>query len=190
MTGRAAFARSVWFAAGAGAGWPPWVLGAEAVLGRQSALALYLTAVSAAYAGAVLAPARGGGDPPMTPAWVAALLAVAAAAAVAGIARTPAELAIGMAAALGLARSILYRVAPARRVATELMLLGGGLLFARFLIGPSLLSSAVAIWGFLLVQSLFFLLPGICPHPRPDVAGDAFEEAHRRALALLERVDM
>jgi hypothetical protein len=74
---------------------------------------------------------------------------------------------------------------PRRAGAGELALLLGGLLFARFLAGPSLLSAALALWGFLLMQSFFFLVAG----GRSQATardGDPFEQAHRRALALLE----
>jgi len=101
---------------------------------------------------------------------------------------TIAELAIGLAVILGIARStVLYRAAAARAVATEAVLLLGGLLFARFLAGASLLSTALALWGFLLVQSVFFLIGGVRARSAGAPHADPFEATYRRAVALLER---
>ena len=43
----------------------------------------------------------------------------------------------------------------------EALLLFGGLALARQLIGPSMLSLVLAVWGFFLVQSVFFLVSGV-----------------------------
>jgi hypothetical protein len=101
------------------------------------------------------------------------------------VARDTGELAIAFAAMLGIARSAcLYPAAPARAVLRELVLLVGGLLFARFLIGAAVPSTALALWGFFLVQSCFFLIAG-APQRAPVGQLDPFDEAHRRALNLL-----
>jgi len=174
------FARSALFAAVAAAGWLPWVLLVAPILGVWNARTLYLVAVTGVYV-AGLSPQR---RRPLPVALATFLVATV----VALIARTTAELAIGLAAILGIARSgFFYRAAPARAAATELILLVGGLVFARFLAAVSLPATALALWGFFLVQSVFFLGAGVRartlngPHPDP------FEEAQRRALALLEQ---
>lgn len=174
------FARSALFAAGAAVGWSVWTIIASPIVGPRNALALYLTGATALYI-AALSPRR----------WrrlSVAVVAVVLAAALALCARTTTELAIALAAILGIARSAFrYRAAPARAAALEVTLLVGGLLFARFLAGSTLSSTGLALWGFLLVQSLFFLVAG--RHPRSPTAprADPFDDAHRRAVALLER---
>jgi hypothetical protein len=174
------FVRSALFAAVAALGWLPWEMIASPLLGAWNARALYLLATTAWYV-AGLSP-RG------TRRMAVALAAGLIGAGVALAARTTAELAIACGAILAVARSgFLYRTAPARALGAEIALLLGGLLFARFLAGSPPTSVAPAIWGFLLVQSLFFLLPGVRSRPVVGRHADPFEEAHRRALALLER---
>jgi hypothetical protein len=174
------FARSALFGAVAAAAWLPWVLVVAPLLGVWNARALYLVGVTAVYA-AGLSPQ---GKRPLP----VALATFPVAAVVALVAHTTAELAIGLATILGVARSgFFYRAAPARAVATEVTLLLGGLVFARFLAGVSLTATALALWGFFLVQSLFFLVAGVRARTRSGAHPDPFEEAHRRALALLER---
>lgn len=173
------FARSALFAAVAAAAWPPWVFVVAPLLGVWNARALYLVGVTAVYLAGLSPQAR-------RPSPVA-LVTVLVAGVVALIARTTAELAIGLAAILGIARSaFFYRAAPARAAATEVTLLVGGLVFARFLAGVSLLATALALWGFFLVQSLFFLVAGVRARAVSASHPDPFEEAQRRALALLE----
>lgn len=180
MTRCNTFARSALFAAVAAAAWLPWVLVAGPIVGVWSARALYLVAITALYIAGV-APQR---TRRMTAAVVAGLVATG----LALVAHTTVELAIGLGAILGIARSgFLYRAAPARAVTTEATLLVGGLVFARFLAGASLTSTALALWGFLLVQSLFFLVAGVRVRATGGRHPDPFDEAHRRALALLER---
>ncbi len=177
------FARSALFAAMAAAGWLSWVLVVAPVLGIGNARTLYLVGVTAVYV-AGLSPQRRRPLP-------AALATFLIGAVVALIARTTAELAIGLAAILGIARSgFFYRAAPARAAATEVTLLVGGLLFARFLVAVSLAATALALWGFFLVQSLFFLVAGVRARALSGSHPDPFEEAQRRALALLEQTSV
>ena len=146
-------------------------------MGRWNARALYLVAATVSYI-AGLSPSR-------HRALGAALAAAAAALVMVVIAPGTAELAIGLAAALGVARgALLYPAAPGRAVAREFVLLAGGLLFARFLISTSVPSTALALWGFFLVQSCFFLIAGGAQRA-PARPPDPFDEAHRRALNLL-----
>jgi hypothetical protein len=175
------FAHSALFAAVAAAGWLPWVVLAGPFAGVWTARALYLVAVTAVYIAGLSPPGS-------------LRIALALAAGLVGgvlmlAAHTTAELAIGLAAILGVARSgFLYKAAPARALAIEVSLLAGGLLFARFLAAASLPSTALALWGFLLVQSLFFLVAGARVSAAGDGHPDPFEEAHRRAVILLERM--
>jgi hypothetical protein len=175
------FVRSALFAAAAALAWWPWVLLAGPMLGWSTARACYLVGITVLYVGGLSAGTQRG----LTVAAVAGLVAVG----VALVVHTLAELAFGLAAVLGVARSlVLYRAAPARAVATEVFLLIGGLTFARFLSGPAVPSLGLAIWGFFLIQSLFFIVGGIrsrSPAPRHT---DPFDEAHQRAVALLERM--
>lgn len=177
------FGRSALFAAVAAALWLPWMMTVGPILGAWRAHALFLGVAMAGYIGG-LAPGRA------TPARRLGIASVAglAACGLALGAQTAIELALALAALLGLARSgVLYRTTPARAVAIELGLLGGGLLFARHLSGSGALSTPLALWGFLLVQSLFFVIAGT--HPRTDRArhADPFDAAHGHAVALLDR---
>jgi hypothetical protein len=177
------FARSALFAAGAAGGWLVWIVAAAPTVGRSRATALYLVATTVLYI-AGLAPEH-------ERRLATAVIAGVAAAAVAGVAHTTAGLAIGLAAILGVARSaFLYRSGGARALAIEVGLLVSGLLFAGFLAVPWAPSTGLALWGFFLVQSFYFLLARArarSPAPRQT---DAFEEAHRRAVALLERSEV
>jgi hypothetical protein len=171
------FARSVVFGALAALLWVPWALLVGPIVGPWNARALYLIGVTAFYV-AGLSPAR-------HRAVSAAVAAAASAAAIGLVARSTAELAIGLATVLGVARgAFLYPAAPARAAVRELTLLVGGLVFARFLTSTAVPSTALAMWGFFLVQSCFFLIAG-APRRSPAAHPDPFEEAHRRALNLL-----
>jgi hypothetical protein len=176
---RGAFAKSLWFAALAAGALPLWLLLARPFFGAGRVLGAYFVAVAAAYL-ASIAPTRS-----------RALVVVIVAAAVGGVAapltRAPGELVPVLAVLVAVARSgFLYRCTPARGVAVEAIVAGGGLLFARFLCGPSVAALVLSLWGFFLVQSLYVLLGGtnaaaVSRHPDP------FQDAYGRALALLDR---
>jgi hypothetical protein len=173
------FGSSLGFALGAAAGWPVFALVAGPRIGASAALSLYLVGVAAVYAFGLTADrVRGLG---------AAALTGAIAAAFAAIARDPAVVALGAAIGIGLARSaLLHRRSTGRAIAVEVTLLGIGLLLARFLASPGLLGIALALWGFFLVQSIFFAIGGASER-RPDTgAMDPFERAKRRAMEVLE----
>ena len=89
---------------------------------------------------------------------------------------------------LALCRSgVLFQARPWRAAVLEGLLLSTGLALGAILAGPHNPSRALAFWGFWLVQSGYFLAGGITP--RPDdraAAGDPFEHAQARILALLE----
>jgi hypothetical protein len=173
------FARSAVFAALAGFGVAPWLLLAGPLLGMRWALTFYLVAL-AAISVLVFAPSLRRG--------LAACAAVSVlGGCVAVTTRTLPELALSLAVLLATARAVfLYRRRSARAVALEGGLIGGGLLLARFLAGPSLVSIMLALWGFLLVQSFFFLVPGARVRERAAPQRDPFDAAYERARALLD----
>ena len=178
-TGRNGFTRSVTFAAVAAIAVLPWLAVARAVTGPDTALATYLVAANAAYI-AVIAPS---GRRRLTvfalAAVIGCLLAIAS--------RSWGELALGLAIVLAVARSgFLYRLAPIRGAAVELVLAGGGLLFARFLAVPSLRGLVLALWGYLLVQSVYFLVGGLRARLSAGERRDPFAHAYARALELLD----
>ena len=173
------FARSAMFAALAAAAWLPWAVLAMPIVGTWNARAFYLVVVAAAYVAGLSPDAKRRIAHGAVVAVVGTVLALTV--------RTTAELAIGLAALLGVVRgAFLYRAAPARSAVIEVVLLAGGLLFARFLSSASIMPTAFAMWGFLLVQSLFFLVAAVCPRA-PARLGDPFEEAYRSAMAMLDR---
>jgi hypothetical protein len=97
------------------------------------------------------------------------------------------EMAVALAGLLGIARSGFLRSArPPRALLVEAMLLITGLALAGHLLGASHLSFALALWGFFLVQSCFFLVPGMTPFSVEGERGDPFEQAYARANSLLE----
>src|SRR5262245_55807122 len=176
---RSAFAQSLWFAALAAGTLPLWLLLARPIFGSQRAIGAYFVAVTAAYLGSI-APTRGR-------ALVVAILAAVAGGLAALVTRAPGELVLVLAVLVAVARSgFLYRRTLARGVAIEAIVAGGGLLFARFLCGPSVAALVLSLWGFFLAQSLYVLLGGTTAttasrHPDP------FQDAYGRALALLDR---
>jgi hypothetical protein len=173
------FARSLLFAAGAAGAFPVFALVANPVLGRASALSLYLLGIAAVYA-AGLAPRR-------SRAVVVAGIASALGAGVLLLAPSVGTVAAGAALMVGVCRSgVLYRSRRARALLAETLLLAGGLALARFLAGPDTLQVAFAIWGFFLVQSFFFLLGGVAERTETAAGLDPFEVARGRAIALME----
>jgi hypothetical protein len=173
------FSGGLLFAASAAAGVFPWLLVAAPIVGRFAALALYLVATLAAYLAAI-APDRPRGVRVATAAVVAGLAFAASASSIA-------VLAVTLAAVLAVGRSVfLYVRSPARAVLVEAALFAGGLSFARFLAGGPVFAVALAVWGFFLVQSLYFLVTDARPRTIARRHPDPFEDAHARALALLD----
>lgn len=86
-------------------------------------------------------------------------------------------------AALG--RALMYWSKPARTLALEVALFGVGLVAARSLGGTTPFAAALGVWSFCLVQSVYFLFLTSQPRESTAVPEDAFELAHRRALAVL-----
>src|SRR4029453_4263686 len=172
------FLRSVLFGAVAAAAWPLWLLLAFPTIGWSAAQAVYLIGVTVLYI-AALSPSRPRG-------FVAALPAPRGAGATGPAGRSIPELVIGLAALLGIARSgFLLPTAAGRAVLREAVLLIGGRCFARLLVSTAVPSISLALWGFFLVQSVFFLFADTPRITAPEI--DPFDAAYRRAIALLDR---
>jgi hypothetical protein len=169
--------RSIVFAALAAVVWVPWAMFAGPFIGVWAARALYLIGVLVLYVSGLTRPGLNRLRVPV--------LAGLAGGGVALVAGSTTALVIGLAVVLGVVRSaFVYPTAASRAVVREAILLAGGLLLARLLTGtPLMTSTGLALWGFLLVQSFFFLLPR--DRPAATLQPDSFEEAYRRALSLL-----
>lgn len=173
------FPRSLGFAAVAAAAYLPFLLLAAPLLGLGTARGIYLAALVPLYV-AGIAPRRAGG---IGAALLAGLLACGALI----VTDSLTGLALALAAILSFLRSgLLYESRPARAWAFELLLTGGGLALATSLLGRSDSSVALAVWGFFLVQSGFFLVGGVREAPAAPTRSDPFDAAHARALALVE----
>lgn len=157
----------------------PWAMVLGPFFGHSWALAGYCLAATALYV-VIIAPSWPRGV-------AAGAVAGLTATAVAVLATRPSEAILGEALILAVARSgFLYRGKPARTVVLEAAVTLGGLLFARVLAGPTLLSAGLAIWAFFLIQSLFFLAGGVREREGDEPRIDPFERARKRALALME----
>ncbi len=187
MSRTGSFSRSQRFALLCAAACGLWIALAAPLLGRGIAVQSAFAAAAAAYLIGI-APRRASG---MTAA--ALLLGASAVLMLAGVRAS--IFACALAAGVGVLRSAwLWPVLPgdaaafARRFAAELALLGGGLVFAAKLGHAAVLPEALALWGFLLVQSAFFVLEGAAaPACRAEpIAVDPFEGSCRRLRAVLE----
>ena len=95
-------------------------------------------------------------------------------------------LACGAALILGFARSASLRQSTgARTVVVETLLGLAGLGVARALAGPGPVAIGLALWGYFLVQSCWFLVSGWGPRRADRGAEDPFDRARRRILELL-----
>jgi len=94
--------------------------------------------------------------------------------------------AIGAAAIIAVARSaIAQRHRTLRACAIEATLGIGSLGVASFLASGGLLALCLALWGFFLVQSAYFLIGGRAPR-RDSAPRDPFERARQRLERLLD----
>lgn len=171
------FLRSLAFAAAAAIGAVAWVVCLAPILGGRRALVLWLIGITASYVGGLA------GNPYRRAA--VAIVTGAVGLALSAVLPGLRELVPALAVVLGVGRTACVSPStPLRAVATEACLLGGGLVFAEIVGGPSLRGVALGVWGFFLVQSFYAWIQA-----RARVAGeaDSFEAAHARALALLER---
>lgn len=173
------FGGAVGFAAVAAIAWVPWGSVVAPFTGGAPALSFYMVAVVTAYV-AALAAGR-----PAAVRLVAVTLVLGGAALLAT--RSVGELALALAVVVSVLRSgIVFGPPTARSMVAELVLIGGGLMLARVLAAAwPPVAGVVALWGFFLVQSVYFLLGDM--DARADAPADAFETAYRRAVELLER---
>lgn len=187
MSGAGSFSRSLRFALLCAASCGLWVAFAAPVVGRTLAVESAFSLAAAAYLVGI-APRRATG---MTAGTL--LLAASALLMLAGVRAS--TFASALAVAIGVLRSAwLWPVsrgdaaAFARRFLAELALVGGGLAFAVKLGQAGVFPEALALWGFLLVQSAFFVLEGAAaPAVRAEpIAIDPFEGSCRRLRAVLE----
>lgn len=173
------FARSLVFAAAAALGLAAAVTLLAPVFGPRAVLLAYIAAAAALY-GAGLAPSLR-----------ASLRAGAVGAGLAfGLWLLPLGLqgtAMGAAAIVSIVRSgVVHRMRPLRAALAEVALGGGGLALAALLADGGLASLALGVWGFFLVQSLYFLIGGVGTRGDESQAVDPFERARARLLALLD----
>lgn len=104
-----------------------------------------------------------------------------------GMASGTHAIAIGLTIVLSLVRSGFDRESRTPRGWCAEGLLGvAALVFASVLYSPSWLGSAAGLWGYALVQSLYFQLPALRTRPRHSMTGDAFDRARERILVLLD----
>jgi hypothetical protein len=187
MRPRSAFARSLLFAVLAGLGAAPFLLVAAPLfaapfdstsLGAGRALVLYGWLCVLGYLGFSAPSLRRGFVAVAVAAALAPLLALATAGG--GVWAGLVAAAMLLAAGRGV---LLASLPPARSVAAEAILVGGGLLLARLLGGPSLLGVALGVWTFFLVQCLHPLLGG--ERRAPEEALDPFEKARRELERIL-----
>ena len=173
------FARTLGFGAVAAAGLPIAAALFGATVTFSHLLAPYLVGAIALYA-AGIAPTRTRG---VTAGGLALLLGLLLLAVAGGVT----ELAIGAALILSVVRSgLLYRLRPARAIVLEAGLLLGGLSLAKFLLIGGLGGVSLALWGFFLIQSLFFLIGGVALRPEASPPRDPFEHARTELISLLE----
>ena len=172
------FGGSLAFAALAAAGLPVAVTFAGVVFGGEQAARLYTIAAAGAYA-VGLCPDR------------SRRLAALAFAALAGamLALLPLDLratAIGSAGVVAFARGfVLPEGRTARALAIEALLGAAGLAAASWFARGGLLALCLALWGYFLVQSGYFLF-GARGHGVGEIARDPFDLARARLLRLLE----
>ncbi|MCG8590064.1 MAG: hypothetical protein MJE66_12305 [Proteobacteria bacterium] len=172
------FGRSLVFAALAAVG----LLAVYAVawpLGLSQWLPAYLLATAVAYA-IWLAPT-------WRRACVSGAVAFGLALLAAAFTITVGDVAVAAALIVAVCRSaVAYRARPARALVLELGLAISGLVLARFLASDGgALAAALALWGYFLVQSAYFVLSWAAPRNGSSDAGDPFERTRERLEALL-----
>jgi len=173
--------RSLLFGAFAAAAYVPFAIVATPLVGWSGAVAAYALLSAAVY--------LSGLGPNLRQGLTASLLLGLGVAAIAVIAPSDRDVVLAAALALGVLRSgLLYRSRFARALALESALVCGGLLVAGQIFDGSVVSTALAVWAFYLVQSVFFAVGGITA--RRDCADDVdpFDAARARALAVLDEV--
>jgi hypothetical protein len=104
------------------------------------------------------------------------------------VSRDLVEVALGMALLLAGFRSFsLHQSGGLRTIAVEAALGLGGVALAGVAYGPGPVGIALAIWGYFLVQSIFFLVGGLRTRSLRPSDEDPFDRARSQLLALLEK---
>jgi len=158
----------------------PYLMVTRPLFGTSTALASFYVAAAVAYVGLI------------APGWSRGvrigLLAAALGLGIVLLAPNPTVALAGTLVLVGLMRSgFLFRwKGPARALVIELSVLGGGLALARVLDGEGALGLALAVWGFFLVQSVYFLIGGIGRRGGPVDEVDPFQHAYREANRLMD----
>ena len=187
------FTRNLLFALVAAGGYPVYAAISVGPLSPRTVFVSYLTLCAATYLlGIARGPARATGAAALcmvsgTFLWLSGLSAVV----------------VGMALAvcIGVLRSGLLHAADSeanpqnrpsfvRSFFIEAFLILGGLTLSRFMLSGGLFPIPLAIWGFFLVQSGFYLVGGLARQLRETTdnenGGDRFEQACRQAYAVIE----
>ncbi len=173
------FVRSLAFGAVAALASVPWLLMARSFVGSQDALRIFLVMLVPIYLVTLAATWSRG----IRFGALAGVLGVV----VLALAPDPFSAAVGAAVLLGVMRSgFMYRSRPGRALLMEMFLLGGGLFLAQTLGGANSLSMIFAVWGFFLVQSVYFLIGGIGERADEPKTVDPFERACRGVTQILE----
>lgn len=181
LDARSGFGRTLLFGALAALGVPAVRLLVAPVLGGGLAFSLYWVGLAIAYLFWIAGSLRRGVG--------AATIASLGGLVLLVLAPSASFVAAGATLLVAAVRSgFLYRAPQPRLVALEALLLVGGLLVAELLAAPGVLGLALAVWGYFLVQSLYFLLAR--PRVRhPAGGGDPFERARERLERLLDEVE-
>ncbi len=179
------FWRGLGCAALAAVALPAVVMGLAPVFGKGGALALYLLAVCVSYLVCIA--------PNMRTALGACVVSLLVGAVLMCVLpdmgrRGLLELAVACAVLLAFCRSgLLYPSRSLRGVVLEVGLVLGGLLAAWLVSGPGAISLSLSVWAYLLVQSLYFLAPGMERRGPERGSSDPFERASSRLQSLLDQ---
>ena len=160
------FTRTLGYGAFASAVLPLAVLALSPVIGAAAALGLYGVFAVAGYLAVLV---TGGARRRVGLACGSLAVGLAAWA----VSESVSQLLVLLTVAVGLARSglVLRHQSSLRGAVIEVVVFVGALLAARFLATPGLVGSAIALWGWFVVQSFAFLL-GSIGRRRPRVGGD------------------
>jgi hypothetical protein len=176
------FARTLAFGAIAGLAAPTALLVLGPFFGGRATVEVVWLGAAAGYL-LILAPA-------LRTRLVVALGATTAAVAVLALSSSAAQAATFAALIVAAGRSLLFeRSQPLRALAVEGVVAAGALFAAKLVGGPGLIGVGLGVWAFFLVQSAFFLVPGLARR-RAAVEGDPFDRARERLLALLDQTTL
>jgi hypothetical protein len=172
------FAGTLGFGLLAGGGFPGFALLTAPFLGTHVALSLWLTLASIVYSALLGLSWRDR----VASAFLAAVFVVPTALLSSGIA----TVAMGAALAVAIVRTrLLGSTRLPRAIALEVMLAALGFAFVTALGGPGWVAISLAIWGWFLVQSLYFLAAGL-GEPLAETEVDPFDLATREVARILE----